>query len=221
MISMKICKDCCYPVEQCQCTPQEKSYHQWKRQAALEEWLESCDVKIRSLQDDLEIFRTYPEEKAAIIQEYEKEKSALDYHQENSFEIDEDFAEVIPMFWKKGYDTRFCCSGHPDKEQYSLYITFAQDYEFDFTDLPLKNGWEYHRRNEYGEPCYSLYYTMPPSVKKKLQKENRDIEAYFLEQRNLLMQWVQSLPPAKIADYHQKLRGHRKKSACRKEGKPK
>lgn len=205
---MKICKNCCYPVEQCQCTQQEKNAWHWEHQVALEGWLEQCEVQIRNLQDELEIFRTYPEEKAAIIQKYEEEKVALDYHQENSFEIDDDFAKIIPMLWEKGYDTRFCCSGHPDQEEYKFYITFAHDYEFDFTTLPLKNGWSYCRHVY--STSYSLYYTMPSSVEKKLKKDGKDIEKYFLDQRALLTQWIQNLPPARIADYHQKLRGHSK-----------
>ena len=207
---MKICKICGYPEIQCQCTQQEKNAWLWEYQASLEECLEQCEVQIRNLQDEIEIFGTYPEEKAAIIQEYEEEKAKLDYHMENSFDIDDDFAEIIPMLWAKGYDTRFCCSGHPEKQEYSFYIAFANDYDFNFTSLPLTKGWRYCRRNEYGEPCYSLYYTMPTSVKNRLKKGNQDLTAYFQEQRKILTQWIQNLPPARIADYHQKLRGHGK-----------
>ena len=215
---MKVCQNCCWPVEQCQCTAQEKSHALWERTEVLERLIDQYEVKIRSLQDDLEIFRTFPEEKDAVIQVYEKEKTVLDYHKEHSIEIDDDFVDIIQTLWKKGYDTYFCCSGHPEKQDYGLYITFANDYDFDFTSLPLKNGWLYSRRNEYGEPSYSLYYTMPPSVKKKLGEKKKVMTAYFLEQRALLAQWIENLPPARIADYHQKLRGHGKKRPSERTG---
>ncbi len=35
--------------------------------------------------------------------------------EENSFEVDEVIAPLIQLLNKKGYVTRFCCSGHPGK----------------------------------------------------------------------------------------------------------
>lgn len=72
--TMKICKICCCPEDKCQCAQQGKNAWLWEHQASLEEWMEQCKVQIRNLQDEIEIFRTYPEEKAK-----------LDYHRENSF----------------------------------------------------------------------------------------------------------------------------------------
>ena len=61
-------------------------------------------MKMLGVQTDREIFRAQPEEKAARIQACEENKGALDYHQTNSFELDDDFVEVIQTLWSKGYD---------------------------------------------------------------------------------------------------------------------
>ena len=118
------------------------------------------------------------------------------------------FAEFVQLLWEKGYDLCFCGSGNPDQEEYKFYIPLSHDYEFDFPPLPLKNGWSYCRHVY--STSYSLYYTMPSSVEKKLKKDRKDIEKYFLDQRALLTQWIQNIPPTRIADYHKTLRGHSK-----------
>ena len=203
---MKICRGCCYPVEQCKCTEHEKNQWLWKRENELFEWVEHYDMKMLGVQTDREIFRAQPEEKAARIQACEENKGALDYHQTNSFELDDDFVEVIQTLWSKGYDTCFCCSGHPDKKEYNFYVAFTQDYEFDFTTLPFKSGWSYCRGGK-DRRSFAFYYQIPKNERRK--RKGADLDQYFVKQRDAFIEWVNQLPPARIANHNQKPKGHR------------
>lgn len=51
---------------------------------------------------------------------------------DNVFEVDEDIAQTISILNKKGYYTKYCCSGHAkDSRLYELYnVKNDQDFEF-------------------------------------------------------------------------------------------
>lgn len=51
---------------------------------------------------------------------------------DNVFEVDEDIAQTISILNKKGYYTKYCCSGHvKDPRLYELYnVKNDQDFEF-------------------------------------------------------------------------------------------
>ena len=54
---------------------------------------------------------------------------------DNVFEVDEDIAQTISILNKKGYYTKYCCSGHAkDPRLYELYNVKNND-DFEFKDL--------------------------------------------------------------------------------------
>ena len=54
---------------------------------------------------------------------------------DNIFEVDEDIAETISVLNKKGYYTKYCCSGHvTDPRLYELY-NVKNDDEFELKNL--------------------------------------------------------------------------------------
>ena len=124
-MKVKICKVCKLPVDQCQCS--NKIKEDWKKEQAriLHERIADLDAEILR-ERELISHRKDMQEKI------QRNRNALRY-ENNSFEIDDDIADVIFTLWEKGYDTRFCCSGHPENQDYGLYISFAQDYYFDFS----------------------------------------------------------------------------------------
>lgn len=54
---------------------------------------------------------------------------------DNVFEVDEDISQTISILNKKGYYTKYCCSGHAkDPRLYELYNVKNND-DFEFKDL--------------------------------------------------------------------------------------
>lgn len=54
---------------------------------------------------------------------------------DNVFEVDEDISQTISILNKKGYYTKYCCSGHAkDPKLYELYNVKNND-DFEFKDL--------------------------------------------------------------------------------------
>lgn len=54
---------------------------------------------------------------------------------DNVFEVDEDIAQTISILNKKGYSTKYCCSGHAKNPRlYELYNVKNSD-DFEFKDL--------------------------------------------------------------------------------------
>ena len=54
---------------------------------------------------------------------------------DNVFEVDEDIAEVISVLNKKGYHTKYCCSGHIKDSR--LYEMYEKRKISDFEDIHL------------------------------------------------------------------------------------
>ena len=57
----------------------------------------------------------------------------------NLVELDDPIAKYIGRLNKMGYRTRYCCSGHNYNHYLDIYISFKQDYKFDY----LPEDWEY------------------------------------------------------------------------------
>ena len=193
-MKIKICKVCKLRVDQCQCS--NKIKEDWKKEQAriLHERIADLDAEILR-ERELISHRKDMQEKI------QRNRNALRY-ENNSFEIDDDIADVIFTLWEKGYDTRFCCSGHPENQDYGLYISFAQDYYFDFSHTDFDKGWVYTR---YSGHCLRLNLTM--KFREELVRDGIGISEYFLHQRELLKKWVQDLPPARLAHREESLPG--------------
>ena len=191
---IKICKECKHPIEQCSCSNERKQ--QWK-EVRSQELLND----IKRIENSIEFTEDRLTHKDEILRKYQQQMAELCY-EKNSFEIDDDIADVIFTLWEKGYRTSFCCSGHPENENYGLYISFAQDYYFDFTAFPFEAGWAYTR---YSGNCIRLNVTQ--KLRKLLSENGIDLTEYFLHQRELLKEWVNQLPPARIADRYENLPG--------------
>ena len=99
-MKIKICKVCKLPVDQCQCS--NKIKEDWKKEQAriLHERIAYLDAEILR-ERELISHRKDMQEKI------QRNRNALRY-ENNSFEIDDDIADVIFTLWEKGYDTRFC-----------------------------------------------------------------------------------------------------------------
>ena len=134
--------------------------------------------------------------------------------EEGMFEVDELIAPVIARLNKRGYQTKFCCSGHhyPDKvlindieghqlyiymENMEAYILFEKVYDFP----PLPSGWEseiFMTNDEDEEddvgphiPRTRLSYELTPDI------DVWDFYQYQIEIFREFDNWVKSLPKIK------------------------
>lgn len=192
---IKICKECNYPVEQCQCSIERKQ--EWENIRTQE-----LISKVQSIERDIVWTKQQLATRDTVLQNLQQDIDVLCYERQNSFEIDDDIADVIFALWEKGYNTRYCCSGHPERLYYGLYISFAQDYYFNFTTFPFEEGWEYTR---YSGHC--LRFSMTNKLARQLSGNGIDLTGYFLHQREQLKKWVDQLPPARSAERYESLPG--------------
>lgn len=125
------------------------------------------------------------------------------------FEVDEFIAPIISLLNKKGYVTKYCCSGHMVKvchgdsttikilnDNYkvsfsepnnSCYITFGDRNQFkDVKEFPNKSEIEYSDYNEEQRLILSIKYKETDSIKERFT----EIFSTMLE----LYEWAESLP---------------------------
>ena len=94
----------------------------------------------------------------------------------NHFElIDSNLSYAIRNLNKKGYKTKFCCGGHPQKAFIYIYIYF--DNEYNFNILPE----DYKYKNKI------LYY------KKKKQRTIKETQQLISSHIKILNEWVKTL----------------------------
>lgn len=95
-------------------------------------------------------------------------------------DIDDDFIEHIQLLNKKGYYTKYCCSGHIDDIWFRPYISFEHRYDFETTP----KFFHYEKRFD------GLYYTVK-------WENNTDMEwrqKIINESHKALLDWIKSLP---------------------------
>lgn len=180
---MRICAKCSCPVSECQCPEEYK--RQWERHARAN-WEEDMAMTKRN-NPDYDISQD-PYFKAPPL------------YEDRSFEIDDDIWPVIRILWDKGYQTRYCCAGHPNFP-FSFYIAFSQNYYFDFTKDDFVEGWSYTRITP------TLRFTISSKMKKRMEKEHIDFYEYLEKQRAFLLEWVKRLPPAQQVKNSERLPG--------------
>ena len=102
------------------------------------------------------------------------------FDKNSNAEIDILIAKSIEILNKKGYETRFCCSGHLKKgKETCAYITFKDFYD----DFPYLYGWELDNSGQV-ENCGS---TIRCFVKKPTYRKLKRIHSR-------LRDWCKKLP---------------------------
>ncbi len=139
----------------------------------------------------------------------------------NVFEVDEKIAESISLLNKKGYYTRYSCSGHvKDPRMYEMYRVKKSE-KFDDKDLGYvvkdnEDDYEILMPNRYTsiyvmfDKKYEFdnlpigFYTLDDEVttiykdimyyENKIKKKSNDIESEIKKFNIKLLEWVKSLP---------------------------
>ncbi len=104
--------------------------------------------------------------------------------------IDELFVPIIIELNKKGYITKFCCSGHIDKDNNSSYIYFEDNVRLPY----LPKGYLYDQ-DMYPQVDWKKYKGMDTIRKdfdknKNLNKLSKDI----FENAIMVLEWAENLP---------------------------
>ena len=189
---MYICANCFNPTAECCCSSEKKEHWQESFDIKNKYELKRFQIEFDKLSDDSKLTDEQAERKKFLLERYERLKAYIQnttYETYHSIEIDDDFVDVITSLWKKGYKTQFCCSGHPEKKDYSMYVVFLNNYYFDFTSFKGDSDWQYYKCN--------LNYRMKLKNQKQLKKTNTDIDSYFYEQRKVFKEWIFDLPQAR------------------------
>ena len=140
---------------------------------------------------------------------------------DNVFEVDEEIVESISLLNKKGYRTRYSCSGHvKDPRMYEMYRVKKSE-EFDDKDLGFivkdnKDDYEILMPNRYTsiyvmfDKKYEFdnlpngFYILDDEVttiykdimyyENNIKKKSSDIESEIKKSNVELLEWVKSLP---------------------------
>ncbi len=140
---------------------------------------------------------------------------------DNVFEVDEDIAESISLLNKKGYYTRYSCSGHvKDPRMYEMYKV-NKSGEFDDKDLGFivednKDYYQILMPNRYTsiyvmfdkkykfDNLPDVFNTLDEEVttiykdimyyENNIKKNSNDIESEIKKFNIKLLEWVKSLP---------------------------
>ena len=103
-------------------------------------------------------------------------------------EIDDLILPIIKLLWKKGYETKACCSSHPEEANIAgsagTYILFKHNYMFN--EIPEGFEFEVFQHENIYEDCV---------ISKRLTS-NADIEAISEIGNNMiqLCRWAEKLP---------------------------
>lgn len=140
------------------------------------------------------------------------------------FEVDNDIAEIISLLNKKGYYTRYSCSGHvKDPRIYEMY-KIKKDEEFDDKTIGYlvkdsKDGYEilmpyrytsvyimFDKKYEFDKLPNGFYisYDEVTTIYKDvmyynngIKKKSNDIQIEIDKANNELLEWVKTLPMIK------------------------
>lgn len=163
----------------------------------------AVDSTFKSLEMNL-VEKTEEEEEefdGVIVEGYCFFEEDVDWFEESTKEIDEDIKEVIDTLNKKGYTTKYSCSGHPSgrfkKDRYrdgilhkKLYstarIVFAKDY-----DLPnIPKYWELKVLDE----DKTAIYVKPPTYKITDGLPVESFNKWKKKYMDSLRKWADKLP---------------------------
>lgn len=163
----------------------------------------AVDSTFKSLEMNL-VEKTEEEEEefdGVIVEGYCFFEEDVDWFEESTKEIDEDIKEVIDTLNKKGYTTKYSCSGHPSgrfkKDRYrdgilhkKLYstarIVFAKDY-----DLPtVPKYWELKVLDE----DKTAIYVKPPTYKITDGLPVESFNKWKKKYMDSLRKWADKLP---------------------------
>ena len=199
-MQIRICNGCRKPVEHCICSEETKAAWLQEKTQELSQMLERLPTPEES-EKQLEETEKWQEKWVAQLKADRENPETYNYVRWCSFEVDDDIVDVIQLLWKKGYDTCGCCSGHPENEDYGLYIMFSVDYYFDFSDVPFGEGWSYARSYR------RLLLWITQKFEAVLKRNGITKDGYVLQQRALLKEWAEKLPPARLAERTEDLPG--------------
>lgn len=124
------------------------------------------------------------------IDSYETEQEAIKLNKDNLpyqqiEDIDDLMYPILCVLHSKGYETSYCCSGHPDRDGMSTAISFDKEYNF-----PIGPPQEFKCRNRVGRTF--IEYSIPYYKCKKLSLESRINLINKLNSE--LLEWANNLP---------------------------
>ena len=108
-------------------------------------------------------------------------------------EVDDSIMSTIKELNKKGYITKFCCSGHSYEDNTNTYISFdsdavpstlPNDFILEDMDYYIKNNWSYIG----DQVCIRKWYK---------DIKNEDLPRALLQTAIDLLDWVKELPNIK------------------------
>ena len=118
-------------------------------------------------------------------------------------EVDELFVPVIAELNRKGYRTRYCCSGHYADEYSSSYIFFAEDYVF--PSLPKSymydqdlNPWAYLNTN--GQQSKSKRNTIRCDFYGNKNKSFNELSKDIFNNAINVLEWAEGLEEFNMKD---------------------
>ena len=188
---MNICCGCNKPVPQCTCSQEKRIAWETEARAEKQENIAGFEESIRAWKSKKGTMpaEEYEQELEWLEEGLKEWQAEPEHYEEYSFEIDDDILDTILTLWDKGYQTKFCCAGHPDGLSF-MYIVFDYGYFFDFTNSGFDDNWKFQKSG-------TLEYYPSQKALRKMEKEGIDPYAHLCEQRDLLNQWVHQLPPAR------------------------
>jgi hypothetical protein len=110
-------------------------------------------------------------------------------------ELDELMLAPITMLWAKGYETGYCCSGHPEDECSRTYIKF--EIGIDVPNIPA--GFTKSISTWDGSVVVETHFDTNLTTTGELSLIER--QKAMLRSMNSLTEWVEELPIVKIKNY--------------------
>lgn len=198
---MKICYHCRKPITQCECSQERRIAWEKAARAEKQQMWQHIQRERQKLEKEKPSMSEefYLRELEYLEEDQEEWQSMPENYEDYSFEIDDDILDTILTLWEKGYDTRYCCAGHPDYPAF-IYIVFCRGYYFDFTNSGLDDNWKY------SGDC-DLCYQPTQKALRQMEKQGIDLYEHLCEQRELLNRWVHQLPPARKREKDEQIRG--------------
>ena len=137
------------------------------------------------------------------------ELETLDYRN-HCYEIEENLWKAVVILEQKGYHIQEkAWSNLQHHWYYDIFIKFQENYWFDFSNFLTKKGWAYDLKERSLQFLWS-------KVSAKYRKKIRMTKEQYLDwQREVLVQWSEQLPMAKLLSEGEEIGGVTKDGSLR------
>lgn len=195
---MRVCCGCRKPLNQCECTSKMK-----------ENWIKGIEYHLNFEEERLtnleQSISDAEEQRRQLLTELE----TLDYRN-HCYEIEENLWKAVVILEQKGYHIQEkAWSNLQHHWYYDIFIKFQENYWFDFSNFLTKKGWAYDLKERSLQFLWS-------KVSAKYRKKIRMTKEQYLDwQREVLVQWSEQLPMAKLLSEGEEIGGVTKDGSLR------